>query len=346
MESTTVVVTGPQNTLSNHLVLTLKRQNTPEETLSKEICELALDRLTLILNTYLSWENQDPLSRQLVNWCFEVIDLDFDLPESQTKLTQLIDILANEILINSLDRAPLLDKDPLQSPPLLVDGLIWENWMWEDFKNVCPHMITTKVHQFAVEMILWKNAWPFPQTEKKVTLSDSNSIFKSLQSMLANSSPHLNSTLLLSQNDPEAKLLKGYAYGQLVSNALTVQYLQTLRFEMEEGSDQLRQLWKTTSELICKESEVTKQKAELQSLRQKQILENIQEQHQHTVTFFQSRVVDLNQQLSETRNRIQALEQTSFIQESQIRELRVSFIQQLGAIRHLQHKAKKKHRWF
>ncbi len=347
MATLTRVVTStdqPADTLG--ITLEAEKLPEPQQEPSVVVNKLVMLRLELIVDTYLDWSDSDPLSRRLADWTFDVLDIDPSDENFRTELEGQVDILANEILISPLDKAPL-------KIPMLVGRSVLDQWLWEEILRTLPNLaarvssdptIEVKVHNFGLEMILWMNDLPFNK-KREPTLDLTNTIHGPVVALLpANTKPYLNPSLCSNANSPESQLIKGIFYTELVNNALQTNRMQVLRSMMEAGTEALRELWQKTRETILLESEKSRIGAELHFQKIQASLEKIDQVRQLEVSVLKDEVTYYRGELSEARDRIQAVERKNILNEDQIRMLHDRFAQQLASSSQQQRKGRRRRR--
>lgn len=318
-----------------HLLLKVKDRNV--ELLSREVLDSALDRLGVIADFFRDWN--DDLSKKLYEWAIEVIHYDgfsemID-EEFVSVLQEKIKDLAENLLINSIDRAPLKN-------PLLVDNSVWENWMWNDFSSLVQQPVrVVKIHSFALQIIEWKNSLPFEEFNPTSRLT--NPVFAPLVALLpANRSPFLDQALFEANNNPTSHLLKIMTYTNFMCQSNIIRKMQGLRHEITSASEACRTLWTNARESIILLNEVVQKEADLHSRKIKQVLHEIQSTHQGEVQILGGMISQQKARLEETRRSLEATEQRCALQECQIRALRCQFIEQQNAVQDLSKKVNKK----
>ncbi len=323
------------------LRLLLKVKDRKVQLLTREVLDVALDKLAMIAHFYRDWD--DDLSRQLSDWVFEVIDLDGYSEEIDEEFVNVMEekikVLRTEILINSIDRAPLVN-------PILVDQSIWENWMWNDFSAIIPQPgRVVKLHSFALRIIEWKNDLPFEELNPTLQLTDP--VFVPLVAVLPNNTrPFLDQAIFEANNSPSSQLLKIMTYTNCMCQANIIAKEQRLRREIVAATEACRALWMKATESISLLKDVIQKDADLHCRKLKQVLEEIESTHEDEVQVLSGMITQQKARLDETRTRLKATEQRCALQEGEIRTLRGQVVEQQNNVEELNRKVRKKKRSF
>lgn len=315
MSATLTLVSTRINKPINHLVLKLEALPPQVQVLTREIIAEALDNLTFIASQYTHYD--DPLSRKLHQWCVNVIT-EFD--DSQVVDKEYIEDVAlkiheltHEILVNPMDKAPLLN------PILVNDELpVWERRMWVDYQRVCEMPAQDgRIHEFARDMLQWRNELPIAELNPMVQFE--HAIFLPLQKLMGDSArPYIDEGFYALPD-----LAKKFLYPILKAQAVSRDGLRGLQEEMLKEARACRALWEKAKQHIAQLTAEIAERERQHTEMLKQCITNMETSYRNEANILKQHMDSLRDQLRETATRLGLSQQELAQQASQLRSLRV-----------------------
>lgn len=193
-----------------------------------------LDLLTDILSKYSSW--QDPISKLLSGWGWEIITIDPEKKEFKDLSPEEFEMAKNQI--NDLKKVILFN--PMDKQGTMFNELVlerewpWEKWMLDDYNALFQQPRSpfdgqmhekAKPHEFAQAIISWLKLLPdVDQMQLFANPSSSSSSSSSSMTPSTSSDPLLPFSLLLNAQSPMASAFLSFRIQsfQLLASAASI----------------------------------------------------------------------------------------------------------------------------